>query len=416
MSMIDGAMPSKISLGILAGGGSVPEEVAQAAVARGYRVHVVAIDGEADGRFPGAAVTPVDWGQIGRMLRTFRDAQVTHLVIVGRVSRPDLTRIKPDFGLVRALPHIFRILRSGGDDGVLRGVVRFFEGHGLTVIGPADVAPDLVASVAAAGVERPSVADELDIAKGLDIVGVLGPFDVGQSVVVRDGIVVAIEGAEGTDRMLARVTGSSQERRGVLVKRPKPQQDMRVDMPAIGPDTVSNAVRSGLRGIAVLRGQVLLTQREEMVRRANADRVFVAGVEDRAVGATGARAAAIGRGDVERGSNIIDVLGAHIASRCVVVAGKYVLAIETGEGIEAVLKRVANLRQWGSHRVRKRVGYAVFAAGEPIDANSVDLAASAGLKGLAIVGTAPVAEVVRARARDASVQLVRVSSGQEQPA
>lgn len=379
-------------LGILAGGGSVPDEIAAAAKARGWPVHVVAIDGEADGAFPGIDVTRVNWGQIGGMLRAFRAAGSTHLLIIGRVNRPDMTRLKPDFGLVRAIPTILRIMSSGGDDGVLRGVVRFFEQHSLTVIGPLAVAPGLALGAGELTSRSPSQQDSADIAAGLDIIRLLGPFDVGQSVVVSGGEVLAIEGAEGTDRMLGRVAAETSERRGVLVKRPKPQQDMRVDVPVIGPDTVSNAARSGLAGIAVHAGAVMLTQRDELLRRAGEFGVFVSGVSDGAETVPARRQRAGQQPDEEdiaRGTEILRVLGPFNRCRAVVVARKYVLAVESGEGADAVLRRAAGLRQWGSHRIKKRVGVAVLAQGHIIGLQQVDLAAEAGLRGIAICAARP---------------------------
>lgn len=375
-----------VRLGILSGGGRVPEEIASAAVARGWFVHVVGIDGEVDGTFPGLAVTRVNWGQVGRMTRAFRQNRCTHLVIVGRVNRPDMTKLRIDFGMVRAIPSILRIMASGGDDGVLRGVVRFFEGHGLTVIGPADVAPGLLVPPGTVGSAHPTAGDDADVAKGFTIIRLLGEFDVGQSVVVRDGVVAAIEGAEGTDRMLSRVTAAADGKRGVLAKRPKPHQDLRVDLPVIGPDTVSNAARSGLRGIAVLAGKVLITQRDEVLARAEREGLFVVGVSDEGTGMLPSR----GKGrkgddheDIARGAAILRLLEPHVSSRSVVVARKYVLAIESGEGAEAVLQRVGGLRQWGSQHTKKRSGFAVFAEGQAIDVAHVDLAIDAGLRGVA---------------------------------
>ncbi len=405
-----------VRLGLLAGGGRVPEEIAEAAVARGWPVHVVGIDGEVDAAFAGLPVTRVNWGQIGRMTRAFRENGCTHLVIVGRVTRPDMTKLKPDFGLVRAIPSILRIMASGGDDGVLRGVIRFFEGHGLTVIGPADVAPGLAIGAGAIGTRSPSADDEFDIAKGLAIVRLLGAFDVGQSVVVRSGAIVAIEGAEGTDRMLSRVAPTASGARGVLVKRPKPQQDMRVDMPVIGPDTVSNSARAGLAGIAVLAGQVLITQREDVVARAEQEGLFVAGVSDgqAASGQVAARAKdkASGDGeDIARGAAILRALQPFVASRSVVVARKYVLAIESGEGIDAVLQRVGGLRQWGSQHTKKRSGFAVLGDGQGIEAKHVDLAVAAGLRGLAAAG--PVSPEARERAAETGLTLAAADEVRE---
>lgn len=400
--MIDVPTQPPVRLGILAGGGRVPEEIAAAAVARGWPVHVVGIDGEVDGTFPGVAVTRVNWGQIGRMLRTFRENRCTHLVIVGRVSRPDMTKLKPDFGLVRAIPSILRIMASGGDDGVLRGVIRFFEGNGLTVLGPADVAPEMAVALGPLGSRSPSAGDEADIAKGFAVVRLLGAFDVGQSVVVRGGTITTIEGAEGTDRMLSRVAPQAGGPQGVLVKRPKPQQDMRVDMPVIGPHTVSNSARAGLSGIAVLAGQVLVTQRADVLARAEQEALFVVGVVDNGGAPAPVRRSKDAAGDEEdiaRGTAILTLLEPQVASRSVVVARKYVLAIESGEGVEAVLQRVGGLRQWGSQHVKKRSGFAVLNKGEPIQVRHIDLAVAAGLRGLATLGRDDIGADARERAR-----------------
>jgi DUF1009 family protein len=319
-----------------------------------------------------------------------------------------MTKLKPDFGIVRALPSILSIMASGGDDGVLRGVIRFFEGNGLKVIGPADVAPELAVAQGPLGSRVPTAGDDADIAKGFALVRLLGAFDVGQSVVVRGGAITAIEGAEGTDRMLARVGPNAGAPHGVLVKRPKPQQDMRVDMPVIGPDTVSNSARAGVSGIAVLAGQVLVTQRADVLARAEQEGLFVVGVADDGIAVSPVprrKDAAPDAEDIARGSAILALLRPHVGSRSVVVARKYVLAVESGEGVEAVLKRVGGLRQWGGQHVKKRSGFAVLAAKEQICAAYIDLAVAAGLRGLATLGPAVVSTDMRDRARAAGLIL-----------
>lgn len=404
-------------LGILAGGGSVPGEIAKAAMARGWPVHIVAIDGEADADFAGLSVTRVNWGQIGGMIRSFKQHDVSHLVIIGRVSRPDLTRMKPDFGLLASIPRILKIIAAGGDDGVLRKVISFFEDHGFKVLGPADVAPALVIGAGSLGRVVPAVDDERDIAIGLDIVRRLGPFDVGQCVAVAGGNVLAIEGAEGTDRMLARVAAGRaavpQPRSGVLVKRPKPGQEMRIDMPTIGPQTADRVAQAGLSGIAVLAGQVLATERDELSRRADAEGIFVAGVAESQDAPPSVGRSAIlppaaltdrDATDAARAVAVVDCLSPVLACRGVVVARNYVLAIETGEGIDALLQRVGGLRQWGSARLKRRSGIVVLAREADLDAVVIDRAADGGLRGLAVLGPPgspdlPPNLVARARAR-----------------
>ncbi|MFN3868231.1 MAG: LpxI family protein, partial [Hyphomicrobiaceae bacterium] len=239
-------------IGILAGGGSLPREVADSVAARGTPLHIVAIDSEADADLDPYPVTRVGWGEIGRMIRAFNDAGVTDLVIIGSVRRPDLGAIRPDLGFFRALATVGRLVLAGGDDRVLRGVIAFFESKGLRVVGPARVAPELVISAGTIG-KRP--LDERQIADarlGFDLIGALGAFDIGQAAIVSNGRIEAIEGAEGTDRLLRRV-GEQRRARGVapgstsglLVKRAKPAQDQRIDLPVIGPETITRAVETG---------------------------------------------------------------------------------------------------------------------------------------------------------------------------
>jgi DUF1009 family protein len=275
------------NLGILAGGGVLPLAVAEAAIAAGRQVHIVAIRGEADPAIERYSHSWVRWGEIGHLLDSLKRASCRELVIIGSVSRPDLTAVRLDLGAIRNLPRLVGLL-TGGDDSVLSSVVRFFEGKGLVVRGAHEVAPQLVASHGPLGSYRPSSEDQADIAKGLSVVRALGDLDVGQAAVVARGYVLAVEAAEGTDNMLRRCgelrqwgSRSSSRRQGVLVKRPKPRQEIRVDMPTIGPRTVELAADAGLAGVAILAGGVLLAERSEILRIADERHVFVVGVGDK---------------------------------------------------------------------------------------------------------------------------------------
>ena len=260
-------------IGILAGGGRLPLMIAESVVARGEGVHIVAIEGEADpdiARFPH---TWVNWGQIGRMVATLR-AKADRLVIAGGVKRPDLWGIRPDAGFFLSLPQIVSLL-AGGDDSVLTRVVRFFEAKGLSVCGVHDVAPDLLAGAGRMGGVALGREDEADAELGFAVRQALGVVDAGQAVVVAGGEVLAIEGAEGTDAMLQRVAAlparhALPARRGVLAKGPKPGQELRVDMPAIGPRTIEQAVAAKLAGVALEAGSVLVLDRDEVIGAADA--------------------------------------------------------------------------------------------------------------------------------------------------
>lgn len=398
-------------------------------------MHVVAIDGAAEADFSPFPSTKVGMGQVGRMLRAFRSAGATDIVIIGPAMRPDLRRITPDAGFFLSLPAILRILASGGDDGVLRGVVRFFEQKGFVVLGPADVAPETLAPPAALGQAHPAQADDRDIALGFEVIRVLGDLDVGQAVVVDGGEVEAIEGAEGTDRMLERVAarraGERQpaSRSGVLVKRPKPGQELRVDMPSVGPGTVTRAAEAGLRGIAVHAGDVLVADRQEVVRRADALGLFVTGAADRGQGAAGAAASpwqvseqigrlapsAHDRRDIELAVRVTQALDDYRCGSAAVVSRGYVLAVEAGqEGARQTFGRVESLRA-GRASNRRRKGVAVIADSEirPLTEDIVASIARAGLAGMAIRAAAdwerPHRDVISA-CDDEKVFLVRVDN------
>lgn len=416
-------------IGILAGGGTLPREIADSLAARRIPLVIVALEGEADQDFAPHRTETVNWGQIGRMLRVLRAHGTTDMVFVGRVSRPDLRKVRPDSGFYLALPMIWRILRVGGDDAVLREVIRFFEGKGLRVVGPADVAPELLVGPGALGAFAPDDEDRRDIALGLDVVARLGPLDIGQGVVVAGGRVEAIEGAEGTDRMLDRVAAQRRVQRaaiahaeptplppsgrpfGVLIKRPKPGQELRIDLPAIGPETARRAAEAGLAGVAVLEGRTMAAQRQDLVRCADAMRLFIAGIPDTGAdpltrGAQPLLKASAGQPDLGltvhagpapsrdarlsagKAARVAAALQPFAAGQAVVVVRRHVLAVEAGEGSLALVDRVADLRQWGVSR-KKRLGVVVLRPGSDCGPRVVAAAARAGLEGIVIARRGP---------------------------
>lgn len=399
-------------VGIVAGGGSLPREIAEHVKAGGGTVHIVSIIGEGDRDLSDLPLTKVGWAQIGGMLRALRNAGVTEMVIVGSVRRPDLSAIKPDLGFFLNLPAIARVVATTGDDSVLSGVVRFFESKGFKVVSPIDVLPSLLVGEGPLGAMQAEAGEMVDIARGFDVVRALGPFDVGQAVVVTDGRVEAIEGAENTDAMLARLAlqrrqpeGGVGRRRGVLVKRPKPRQEMRVDMPAIGPGTVVRALEAGLRGIAVLAKGAMALDRAELVRSADAGGLFVQGAVDRgaAVGAAaplafalpflkvGGKAAAPRQlADAARGAALLHALRPFRDSGGAVIDRGHVLSIECGEGIASLIARSGSLRQWGRRRWARRSAVAVVSEVVAADlASVVSAAAAAHLAGIAVLGREP---------------------------
>lgn len=270
-------------LGIIAGRGPLPCVVAEAAQARGLPLHIVAIRGEASDAIERFPHTWIKWGEVGKLFGALDSNGCRDLVIIGGVDRPDFANVKFDFGAVKNLPFILS-LGKGGDDHVLSRIVSFLESKGYRVHGAEDVAPDLLAGAGVLGQKAPSAEDRADIEMAFRVVSALGRLDIGQAAVVAKGHVLAVEAAEGTDAMLARCAElrrsgrvHQQKQTGVLVKAPKPGQEDRVDLPTIGPETVRRAAASGLAGIAVAAGRVLVAEPAATVKAADELGLFLLG-------------------------------------------------------------------------------------------------------------------------------------------
>jgi DUF1009 family protein len=358
------------TIGVLAGGGRLPVEVIEAIRARGDDVHVLALDGEADSvlRYPH---TVVRWGSIGRILSTMRDKTDGELVFVGRVRRPDLLRLGPDLGFFTNLPALLKMM-SGGDDAILTRVVRFFETKGVRVRGVHEVAPELVADVGPVGslLISDDAHDDLDL--GRAVLAALAPHDVGQAVVVAGGEIVGIEAAEGTDRMLERVAQLRGDamREGVLVKALKQGQELRIDMPAIGPATIERAAAANLAGVAISAGALLIAERASVEALADSAGLFVHGYEPEPIdlqsesaGSTLHTVPMAGRKlrlqdhqDIAKAQAVMSALARFRTGDAIVVSGRYVLAVAAQEGVFEMLRRVPLLRQWGAARTRRPRG------------------------------------------------------------
>ena len=286
------AVPAKPAddgaLAIICGGGTLPFAVADAVTKYGRRVVLFAIRGWAD---PKRVVDyPHYWaalGQFGAFCRLARREGCQDVVLIGSMMRPAIWQIRPDLKTLRLLPRIFGMFR-GGDDYLLKGVAAIFEEHGFRLLGAHAVAPEILMPEGALGRERPTERDNADIAKGLAFLTAASPFDVGQAVVVADARVLAIEAAEGTDSMLERIaqlrqTGRIASGRGVLVKAAKRNQDRRLDLPSIGPQTIEGAARAGLAGIAVVAGSTVVAEPAQIGAIADRAGLFVLGLREQAV-------------------------------------------------------------------------------------------------------------------------------------
>lgn len=272
---------SHAPLGILAGSGDLPLHIARRATAAGRPVHIVGLKDSASKEIESYPHSWISWVELDRLFKNLKNAGVTDLVIIGGVKRPKIKNIKIDFGLIRNIPFLLS-LTMGGDDQILSSIIRFIEEKGFTIVGAHQVAPDLTAPKGCLTRKSPSARDRKDIAIGIETVLQLGTMDIGQGAVVAREYVLCVEAAEGTDQMLERAKGLRQwgakwlgQRFGVLVKWPKPNQELRIDMPTIGPRTVELVEEAGLAGICIAADKVLISRKQETIALANKKGIFI---------------------------------------------------------------------------------------------------------------------------------------------
>lgn len=271
-------MPPK--LGIVAGGGTLPARIIASCRATGRDFFVIAFSGQTDQETVRDA--PHAWvklGAVGDSLAALRKEGVEELVFAGPVKRPSLNHFNLDMSALKMLakigPRAFF-----GDDGLLAGIVRELEHEGFRVLGVNDVLGGLAMPRGPCGRHRPDEMAQADIARGVAVARALGALDVGQAVVVQNGVVLGVEAIEGTDELLTRCGALRRDGAGgVLVKLAKPGQERRVDLPTIGIETIARAAEAGLRGIAAEAGGTLIVDKDAVVAAADAAGLFVVGID-----------------------------------------------------------------------------------------------------------------------------------------
>lgn len=270
-------------LALIAGGGDLPISVAERCEAEGRELYVVRLDGFADHRLARWPGDDFGMAQIGAILKAMKGAGASVVCLAGNVSRPDFKTLKPDFKGATLLPGIVKAA-SQGDDALLRKILSVFEAEGFAVEGADDILGGETLPAGALGAVQPTEEQMADLRKALHVAEKSGELDVGQGAVVCDGLVLAVEAQEGTDAMLHRVAGLPQDLRGragdlkgALGKAPKPIQDLRVDMPVIGPRTLELAAAAGLAGVGGFAGRLILIDRAEIIATADRLGLFVWG-------------------------------------------------------------------------------------------------------------------------------------------
>jgi hypothetical protein len=272
-------------VGLIAGGGVMPFAVADSLAARGIHPVLFALRGACDpervARFRHHWISV---GQIGRAVKLFRAENCRDLVFIGTLVRPALSEIRLDWATLRVLGRVWASFR-GGDDHLLSGIGGILEQDGFRMVGIRDVAPDLLMPEGCLTRAIPDDHALADIARGRDVLDALGRFDIGQAAIVIDGHVVGVEDIEGTDGLLARVARLRAEgriraatARGVLVKAPKSGQDLRFDLPTMGPRTVEGAAAARLAGIAIAACHTMVADPQATIEAADAAGLFVTGL------------------------------------------------------------------------------------------------------------------------------------------
>lgn len=263
----------------------MPFAVAESLSQRGIAPVLFALRGACDpARVEGFRHHWISVGQLGRATKLFRSEGCRDLIFIGTLLRPALSEIRLDWGTIRVLGRVWAAFR-GGDDHLLSGIGRILEQDGFRMVGIRDVAPDMLMPEGSIARATPDSAASADIAKGREVLGALGPFDIGQAVVVIDGHVVAVEDIEGTDGLLARVARlreagriRAKSGRGVLVKAPKSSQDLRFDLPTVGVKTIEGVAGAGLAGIAVIAGHTIAAEAQAMIEAADRAGLFIQGL------------------------------------------------------------------------------------------------------------------------------------------
>ncbi len=274
-------------LGIIAGGGNLPLKLAQTCDEAGMPYYVIRLKGYADDALLQYAGEECGLAEIGKVIRSLKAENCDATVMAGLVPRPNFSALKPDWRGAALLPKAIAAARQG-DGAILNVLVETFEAEGFLVIGAEEVAQDLLAPVGPIGKIEPQEHDWSDMQKAAEVVRAIGPFDIGQGAVVRNGLVLAIEAVEGTDSMLHRCAnlpydvkgfepGEPEGKRGVLLKKPKPGQELRVDLPTVGVETVRRAAAAGLAGIAVEANAALIMEKSAVAKAADENGIFVYG-------------------------------------------------------------------------------------------------------------------------------------------
>ncbi len=266
-------------LGMIAGGGMMPVEIINHCNRTGRELFVVGLEPfAAEEQLKDAPHIFARMAEAGKMLKALKKNNVHEIVLAGGIKRPAFKELIPDWEGMKILAKL--ALKKMSDDNLFRAVMNEFEERGFKIVGIEEVVPEMLFEEGLYGKVKPTDEDMDDIRRGITVAKALGAVDVGQAAVVQEGIVLAVEAVEGTDKMLSRAAELKKPGKApVMVKVLKPGQDMRVDLPAIGLQTIEQLKKYGIKGIAVEAGGILLIEREAVINMADKEGIFIIGMK-----------------------------------------------------------------------------------------------------------------------------------------
>lgn len=266
-------------VGIIAGGGGLPQAVAAELTRHGRALFVVLLDGIADARWANAYPhASISIAKAGAIIRTLKEQGCQSILFLGKVARPEFTRLKPDlFGL----KIIYRLARAArqGDDGLLRAILNIFEEEGFKIMPLQQAAGSLLGKAGCLTSSPPTLDEQKTIRRAISIIHGFAANHPGQGIIIKGTRILAVEDASGTDAMLMRVAAEIDAKGAILVKALRQSQESRVDLPTLGIDTVRLAHKVGLKGLAWAADEALLIDQLEMANIANGADIFLCGME-----------------------------------------------------------------------------------------------------------------------------------------
>ena len=272
-------MSNNKKLGMIAGGGMMPVEIIKHCNSTGKEIFVVGIEPFAkEEELKDAPHIFAKMGEAGKIFKALTENNVYEIVMAGGIKRPSFKELIPDWEGAKLMAKL--AIKKMSDDNMFRAVMNEIESHGFKVVGIEEVVPEMLFSEGIYGKVKPTTDDMNDIQRGITVAKALGAVDVGQAVVVQEGMVLAVEAIEGTDMMLSRAaTVKKQGKAPVMIKVLKPGQDMRVDLPAIGLQTIEQLMKYDIKGIAVEAGGILLIERDAVIKMADEAGIFIIGMK-----------------------------------------------------------------------------------------------------------------------------------------